>query len=70
MTSIRSGCLLWAIRRWSIDPQAYFPLLRLAVLLLDFTTENHYSYAVVHTQTRSSTSLIQWKDERRKTTQT
>ena len=43
-------------------------LLRLAVLLLELITEN--PYATVHTQTRSSTSLIRLKDERRKTMQT
>ena len=43
-------------------------LLRLTVLLLELITEN--PYATVHTQTRSSTSLIRLKDERRKTMQT
>ena len=41
-----SGCFYWAIRGWSLDPEAY----RSPVLLLELTTED--------TQTRSSTSLI------------
>ena len=39
----RNGCLLWAIRSWSIDPQAYFSSIETRCTIARIATEDRYT---------------------------